>query len=315
MDGNRTDAEQQGHDQDADHDPWLGHAREHRVVWVNPTFVAAGLPQPGRTLVIGVVNVTPDSFSDGGKWLDPDAAVGHGLDLLDQGADIIDVGGESTRPGAVRPSLAEELRRVMPVVNRLVEAGAVISVDTMRTEVVTEAVAAGAKLINDVSGGQADPQMFATIGRLGVPYVCTHWRGHAAQMQSRASYVDVVSDVVAELRVQIDAAVRAGIDPNQLILDPGVGFAKTGEHNWQLLHRFDELSVLGRPLLVGVSRKAFLGTLLPDGQGNPRPASGRDDATTALTVVLAQHGVWGVRVHSVRATRDAIAVVQRLAQG
>ena len=247
VDRSGTDAEQQGPDQDADHDPWLPHAREHRVVWVNPTYPVAGLPQPGRTLVVGVVNVTPDSFSDGGKWFDPDAAVAHGLDLLEQGADIVDVGGESTRPGAVRPSLAEELRRVMPVVHGLVEAGAVVSVDTMRTAVVTEAVAAGAKLVNDVSGGQADPQMFATIGRLGVPYVCMHWRGHAADMQSRASYADVVSEVVAELRSQIDAALRAGIDPEQLILDPGVGFAKTGEHNWELLHRFDELSVLGRP--------------------------------------------------------------------
>ena len=250
------------------------------MVWVNPTFVVAGLPQPGRTLVIGVVNVTPDSFSDGGKWLDPDAAVAHGLDLLDQGADIIDVGGESTRPGAVRPSLAEELRRVMPVVNRLVEAGAVVSVDTMRTEVVTEAVAAGAKLVNDVSGGQADPQMFATIGRLGVPYVCMHWRGHAAQMQSRASYVDVVSEVVAELRVQIDAAVRAGIDPDQLILDPGCRLRE--DRRAQLAScctGSTSSSVLGRPLLVGVSRKAFLGTLLADGQGNPRPAErpGRRD--------------------------------------
>ena len=221
VDRHDSDAEQQGRDHDADHDPWLRHVREHRVVWVNPTFTVAGLPEPGRTLVVGVVNVTPDSFSDGGKWLDPDAAVAHGLDLLDQGADIVDVGGESTRPGAVRPPLAEELRRVMPVVQRLVEAGAVVSVDTMRTAVVTEAVAAGAKLINDVSGGQADPQMFATIGRLGVPYVCMHWRGHSAQMQSRASYADVVAEVVAELRGQIDAAVRAGIDPDQLILDPG----------------------------------------------------------------------------------------------
>jgi dihydropteroate synthase len=285
------------------------------VVQVIPTFAVAGLPQPGRTLVVGVVNVTPDSFSDGGRWFDPDAAVAHGLDLLDQGADIIDVGGESTRPGAVRPPLAEELRRVMSVVPRLVEAGAVVSVDTMRTAVVDEAVDAGAKLVNDVSGGQADPQMFATIARLGVPYVCMHWRGHSAQMQSRASYLDVVSEVVAELRHQVGAAVRAGIDPDQLILDPGVGFAKTGEHNWQLLHRFDEFAVLGRPLLVGVSRKAFLGTLLPDRQGSPRPPNGRDGASTALTVVLAQHRVWGIRVHSVRASRDAIAVVQRLAQG
>ena len=285
------------------------------MVWVDSTYAVAGLPQPGRTLVMGIVNVTPDSFSDGGKWFDPDAAVAHGLELLDQGADIIDVGGESTRPGAVRPPLAEELRRVTPVVRRLVEAGAVVSVDTMRTAVVIEAVAAGAKLVNDVSGGQADPQMFSTVGRLGVAYVCMHWRGHSAQMQSRASYADVVADVVAELRGQIGAAVRAGIDPDQLILDPGFGFAKTGEHNWQLLHRFDKLGTLGRPLLVGVSRKAFLGTLLADREDNPRPAEARDDATTALTVVLAQHRVWGIRVHSVRASRDAISVVQRLAQG
>ncbi len=282
------------------------------MVRVISPYAVAGLPQPGRTLVMGVVNVTPDSFSDGGRWFDPEIAVGHGLQLLAEGADIIDVGGESTRPGAIRPALDEELRRVIPVIGPLVAAGACVSVDTMRTEVVAEAVAAGARLVNDVSGGQADARMFATVAALGVPYVCMHWRGHSADMATRASYADVVTDVVAELQQQTATALAAGIEPARLILDPGFGFAKTGEHNWQLLQRFEELGALSQPLLVGVSRKAFLGTLLADGRGNPRPADGRDDATTALTALLADRGVWGVRVHSVRANRDAVATVQRL---
>ena len=272
-----------------------------------------GLPQPGRTLVVGVLNVTPDSFSDGGRWFDSDAAVEHGLRLAAEGADIIDVGGESTRPGAVRPALAEELRRVGPVVRALADAGVVVSVDTMRAEVAAGVVEAGARLINDVSGGLADPDMLGTVAALDAGYVCMHWRGHSTVMQERTRYADVVEDVAAELRERLDAALAAGIAADRLVVDAGLGFAKTGDHNWELLRRLDVLEALGVPQLVGVSRKAFLGALLADADGNPRPAAQRDDATTALTTLLAAQGVWGVRVHAVRASRDAIAVVQRLA--
>jgi len=282
------------------------------VIRVSPLHVVPDLPQPGRTLVMGVVNVTPDSFSDGGEWLDPAAAIAHGLDLLTEGGDIIDVGGESTRPGATRPEVSEELRRVLPVVRELAAAGACVSIDTMRAAVAEQALAAGARLVNDVSGGRSDPGMLRLVAESGVPYVGTHWRGHSHDMQSKASYADVVAEVVAELRSQLDEAERAGVATDKLIIDPGFGYAKTAEHNWQVLQRLEEFEVLGRPMLVGASRKAFLGRLLADPDGTPRPAKQRDDATTALTTVLALRGVWGVRVHSVRASRDAIAVAQRL---
>lgn len=279
---------------------------------MSPLPVVPDLPQPGRTLVIGVVNVTPDSFSDGGAWFDPAAAITHGLDLLAEGADIIDIGGESTRPGAIRPEVSEELRRVLPVIRELAAAGACVSIDTMRAAVAAPAIAAGARLVNDVSGGKSDPGMLPLVVESGVPFVCMHWRGHSEDMQSKASYADVVTEVITELRTQLDTATRLGIAPNKLIIDPGFGFAKTGEHNWQLLQRLGEFDVLEFPMLAGVSRKAFLGRLLADADGSPRPAKERDDATTALTAVLALRGVWGVRVHSVRASRDAIAVAQRL---
>jgi dihydropteroate synthase len=279
---------------------------------VNPIAVVRDLPQPGRTLVMGVVNVTPDSFSDGGEWFEAAAAIGHGQVLLDEGADIVEVGGESTRPGAKRPDVDEELRRVLPVVAGLAATGAVVSVDTMRAEVAEAAVRAGAGLVNDVSGGRADPEMFATVARLDVPYIVMHWRGHAADMQSRAVYDDVVVEVVDELRGQADAALSAGVRRDHLIVDPGFGFAKTAEHNWQILRRLPELDALGLPLLIGVSRKGFLGALLADASGTPRPAQQRDDATLALTALVARENVWGVRVHAVRPTRDAVAVVQQL---
>jgi dihydropteroate synthase len=282
---------------------------------VSPLPVVPDLPQPGRTLVIGVVNVTPDSFSDGGEWFDPAAAITHGLDLLAEGADIIDVGGESTRPGAARPDVAEELRRVLPVIGELAAAGACVSTDTMRAAVAAPAIAAGARLVNDVSGGKADSRMLQLVAEAGVPYICMHWRGQSQDMQSKASYTDVVTEVIAELRTQLDEADRAGVPADKVIIDPGFGFAKTGEHNWQLLQRLGEFDVLGRPILAGVSRKTFLGRLLADPGGSPRPAKERDDATTALSTVLALRGVWGVRVHSVRASRDAIAVAQRLLEG
>ena len=274
--------------------------------------VVRGVPRLDRTRVMGVLNVTPDSFSDGGRWSDPEAAVAHGLELLAEGADLVDVGGESTRPGAERPDVSEELRRVLPVVHALTAAGAVVSVDTMRAEVAARAVEAGARLVNDVSGGLADPEMLATVAGLGVPYVCMHWRGHSDVMQDRTVYADVVTDVTAELRSSLERASAAGIAADQLVLDVGFGFAKTSEHNWELLRRLDELDVLGVPQLVGLSRKRFLGALLAAPDGELRPPAQRDDATTALTALLAARGVWGVRVHSVRASRDAVAVVQRL---
>lgn len=277
-----------------------------------------GLPAPGRTVVMGVVNVTPDSFSDGGDWFDHAAAIRHGQELIADGADLIDVGGESSRPGALRVDEPEELRRVLPVITALaatpeVRSGQVaISVDTMRSSVAREAVAAGAGLINDISGGQADAAMIPTAAELGCAYVLMHWRGHSADMQSRAHYDDVAVEVRQELSRQLEHALAAGVAAEQLILDPGVGFSKTGEHNWELLQRLDELEPLGRPLLLGLSRKRFLGTLLASSDGAPRAAKERDDASAALTGWAAQHGVWGVRVHTVRPSRDTIAVVDRL---
>ena len=242
-----------------------------RVREMEPVRVR-GLPQPGRTLVMGVVNVTPDSFSDGGEWFAADQAIQHGRQLWDEGADLVDVGGESTRPGAERPEPAEELRRVLPVVEALAAQGAAVSIDTMRAQTARAAVQAGAILVNDVSGGLADENMVTTVAELGVPYVCMHWRGHSADMQSRADYDDVVAEVVAELAGQIERCLDGGIARDQLIIDPGIGFAKNAEHNWELLSRLDELDVLGKPLLLGVSRKTFLGRLLGT---DDRPAAGQ----------------------------------------
>jgi dihydropteroate synthase len=272
------------------------------------------LPEPGRTLVVGILNVTPDSFSDGGEYLDVEAAVAHGLALFADGADLVDVGGESTRPGAQRASVGTELARVLPVVERLSSAGVAISVDTMRAQVAVAAVAAGAVLVNDVSGGLADPAMLAAVAELEVDYVAMHWRGHSDRMADLAHYEDVVAEVRDELDQRMADAVAAGIARERIILDPGLGFAKTAEHNWALLKGLPSLAGLGRPLLVGASRKRFLGELLagPDG---PRPVRERDDAGLAITTLLAFSGVWGVRTHTVRPHRDAIAVAARLSAG
>jgi dihydropteroate synthase len=270
-----------------------------------------GLPALARCRVVGVVNVTPDSFSDGGNAFDPDDAVRHGLALLAAGADLLDVGGESTRPGAPRVAEAEELRRVRPVVRALAAAGAVVSIDTSRASVARAALALGARVVNDVSGGVADATMVGLVAEAGVPFVVTHGRGPSATMQSRASYADVVAEVCAELGARVEAVVDGGVDPECVVVDPGLGFAKTGEHNWALLAHLDRLRALGRPVLVGASRKAFLGRLLATGDGTPRPVADREDATTAVTALAAAAGAWGVRVHAVRASADAVRVAAR----
>ena len=256
---------------------------------------------------MGVLNVTPDSFSDGGDHDTAETAVAYGVALADQGADLVDVGGESTRPGAQRVDVSVELARVVPVVTELARRGVACSVDTMRASVAAAAVEAGAVLVNDVSGGLADDAMLPTVADLGVPFVAMHWRGHSAGMNQLATYDDVVADVCRELSARLDACDRAGV--RQVVVDPGLGFAKRGEHNWALLRALPQLQALG-PVLLGTSRKRFLGELL-DG----REPKGRDDATTALTVVAAQAGCWGVRVHAVRGSADAVRVVERLAHG
>ncbi|MDH6141359.1 dihydropteroate synthase [Kitasatospora sp. GP30] len=269
-----------------------------------------GLPVFDRCAVMGVVNVTPDSFSDGGRWLDPHKAVAHGLDLVARGADLVDVGGESTRPGSQRVTEEEELRRVIPVVRELAAAGVPVSVDTMRASVAEQSLAAGAVLVNDVSGGLADPAMAQVVADSGAPFVVMHWRGQSADMEQRAVYGDVVADVVAELTARMEALLAAGVKGEQLILDPGLGFAKTAEHNWALLGGLDALTALGHPVLVAASRKRFLGTLLADPQtGELRPPRRRDDATAAISVLSARAGAWAVRVHDVAGTADAVRVV------
>jgi dihydropteroate synthase len=267
-----------------------------------------------RTRVMGIVNVTPDSFSDGGRWATPEAAIAHGRDLLREGADILDIGGESTRPGATRPLLEEELGRVVPVIEELAASGAAVSVDTMRAEVAEAAVRAGASIVNDVSGGLADPRILAVVADTGVRYVAMHWRAHSTRMADFAVYDGpggVVGAVVAELSERVDAALAAGVAEDRLVLDPGLGFAKEAGHNWELLAAVGKLAEIGFPLLVGASRKRFLGALLAEG-GEPRALDQREDANVALTTYLALHGIWGVRVHDVRASRDAIRVVERL---
>jgi len=267
------------------------------------------LPDPGCCAVVGVLNVTPDSFSDGGRYLDVDDAVRHGLALWRRGADLVDVGGESTRPGAARVDAATESARVVPVVRALAAAGVAVSVDTTRARVAEAAVEAGARVVNDVSGGLADPDMAKVAAATGVPWVLMHWRGHSRDMDSLAEYTDVVAEVRAELLARVDAAVAAGVATDRIVLDPGLGFAKNGAHNWALLRHLDSLVGLGFPVLVGASRKRFLGTLLAAPDGTPRPPDGREDATAAITALAAAAGAWGVRVHDVDRSLDAVAVV------
>jgi dihydropteroate synthase len=266
-------------------------------------------------LLMGVVNVTPDSFSDGGRFAEADSAIAHGRRLLAEGADIVDVGGESTRPGATRPVVAEELSRVIPVITTLAAEGALVSVDTMRSEVARAAIEAGAGIVNDVSGGLADPAILDVVADSAATYVAMHWRGHSDRMQTLAHYDEpggVVAVVARELGQRVEAARSAGITDDRLVLDPGLGFAKTADHNWTLVAGTPRLQALGFPLLVGGSRKSFLGSLLPGPDGSPRPVDDREAASTALTLLLAQLGVWGIRVHDVRASADALAVLDRL---
>ena len=248
-------------------------------------------------LIMGILNVTPDSFADGGRHNDFESAVTRGLEMIAEGVDIIDIGGESTRPGADRVSEVEELERTIPVITELVKHGARISIDTMRANTAEAAIKAGASIINDVSGGLADPEMLQTAARLQVPYIAMHWRGQSKEMNSKAIYKDVVIDVISELLERITAALDAGIEANNLIIDPGLGFAKDADHNWKIIDSIDSFVELGYPVLIGASRKRFLGGDSPDE---------REQATIDLTKRLATTGVWAVRVHSVKPHKEVL---------
>ncbi|WP_374024131.1 dihydropteroate synthase [Mycobacterium sp. HNNTM2301] len=259
---------------------------------------------------MGVVNVTDDSFSDGGRYLDTGNAVAHGVTLAAEGADIVDVGGESTRPGATRIDSQIETSRVIPVVKELVAEGITVSIDTMHADVARAALQNGARIVNDVSGGRADPAMAPLLAEAGVPWVLMHWRSVSAERPHAAPhYGDVVAEVRDELLTSVDAAVAAGVDPAKLVIDPGLGFAKTAQHNWALLRALPQLVATGIPVLLGASRKRFLGTLLAGPDGSPRPPAGRETATAVISALAALYGAWGVRVHDVRATADALKVV------
>jgi dihydropteroate synthase len=260
---------------------------------------------------MGVVNVTPDSFSDGGKWLDAATAIRHGIDLAQSGADLVDVGGESTRPGANRIEPDEELRRVIPVIEGLVAEGVRVSVDTMRASTARRALEAGAELLNDVSGGRADPEMMAVAAEAGCPIVLMHWREHSSVMQRHTDYDDLIADIIAELDVQVDAALSAGVARERIILDPGLGFSKTGDQNWTVLANLHAFTELDFPVMLAASRKRFLGELLATGD-ELRPTDEREAATTAISALAAAAGVWCVRVHEPAATADAVRVVARL---
>ena len=261
-----------------------------------------------RTLVMGILNITPDSFADGGKYLSKADAISQGRRLIAEGADIIDVGGESTRPGANRVTEEEELARVIPVITELVKDGAIISVDTMRSAVATAAIKAGALYVNDVSGGLADEKMAKLIANNPkIQYIVMHWRGHSKDMQKQAVYTDVVKEVMDELDERVSLLLKSGVLAEQIILDPGIGFAKESDHNWKILQNIERLQLLGYPLLIGASRKRFLGELL-----NASDTDSREAATIALTTELARLKIWGVRTHTVKAHQDAISVIERL---
>jgi len=249
-------------------------------------------------IVMGILNVTPDSFADGGRHNDYESAVNRGLEMIAEDVDIIDIGGESTKPGAERVAESEELNRVIPVIKTLAQHGAKISIDTMRASTAKAAIEAGAAIVNDVSGGLADLQMLTTVATLKVPYIAMHWRGHSKDMNSRAVYGDVVAEVISELQERIDAAIDAGIRREDLIIDPGIGFAKEANHNWEIIDSIDKFVALGYPVLIGASRKRFLGGNNPDD---------RESASIALTQRLSTSGIWGVRVHSVRPHKEVLS--------
>jgi len=249
-------------------------------------------------LVMGILNVTPDSFADGGRHNEFDAAVNRGLEMIAEGVDIIDIGGESTRPGADRVSEEEEFARTIPVITELAKHGVTISIDTMRASIAEAAIKAGASIINDVSGGLSDSHMLQTAARLKVPYIAMHWRGQSKDMNSKAIYGDVVNDVIAELNDRIEAALDAGITKDKLIIDPGIGFAKDAEHNWAIIDSIDRFVAMGYPVLVGASRKRFLGGESPDE---------REQATIELTKRLGATGIWAVRVHSVKPHKEVLS--------
>ena len=265
-----------------------------------------------RIVVMGVLNVTPDSFSDGGRYTSLDDAAAHAIAMRTAGADLVDVGGESTRPGALRVDADEEQKRIVPVITRLAAAGVPMSVDTYRASVAEAALAAGVSIVNDVSGGLGDADMARVVRDAGCPWILMHWRGHSERMQQLAVYDDVVADVRRELLERVDAAVAAGVSVDNLVIDPGLGFAKTAAHNWALLAALDEFVALGLYVLVAASRKSFLGTLLASSDGTPRPVDEREDATTALTAYCAMKGVWGVRVHDVRPSVDAALAISAI---
>lgn len=259
-------------------------------------------------LIMGVVNATPDSFSDGGQYLDPAVAIAHALDLVEDGASVVDVGGESTRPGAERVPVEEEIQRVLPVVSALAERDITVSIDTMNAETAVAAIEAGARIVNDVSGGLADPDMLSAVAETSADFVLGHWRGPSSDMYARAEYADVARDVTVELAERLREAERAGIDPARVVLDPGIGFGKTAEQNWAMLAGLEYLVALGPRVLVGTSRKKFLAALLSETSGDDPSLERRDAATAVSSVLAARAGAWGVRVHNVAATRDALAV-------
>jgi len=263
-----------------------------------------------RTLVMGILNVTPDSFADGGRHLASEAALARAQVMIEEGVDIIDIGGESTRPGSERVSEAEEAARVIPVLEQVIPLGTPVSIDTTRAEIAAKAIKLGAQYVNDVSGGLADAKMYKLIAENPkIQYIAMHWRGHANEMQDRAQYDDVVKEVKEELEERINSAIESGVDPEQLIIDPGIGFAKLPEHNWELLRNIDRLALLGYPILVGASRKRFLGELI----GSASPDE-REAASIAITAAMAKQGIWGVRTHSVKPHRDVIATITALAR-
>lgn len=259
---------------------------------------------------MGILNVTPDSFADGGRFLNPTDAISRAQMMIDEGVDIIDIGGESTRPGADRVSQSEELNRVMPVLEQVVPLGVPVSIDTTRARVAQRAIKGGARYVNDVSGGLADPKMYQLIAENpSIQYIIMHWRGPSKSMQDQVKYQDVVAEVRDELSERINSAIEVGVDPEQLIIDPGIGFAKNAEHNWELLRNIDRIALLGYPVLVGASRKRFLGELL----GGVEPID-REAASVAITAAMAKSGIWAVRTHSVRPHRDAIETIMELAR-